>query len=195
MKNLENIKEVLHFIEANPSCWGQKDWHCGSKHCFAGHAQIRLTGKEDVATVRRDARIFFGFTKREADYYFAPSRTLDELGTALLDFYGNDGYGMDGYDRYGYGRDGYGMDGYGRNGYDRDGYGRDGYNREGYDRDGYNREGYDRDNYNREGYDRDGYNRFGYDLCGYDRNNYNRYGYNRDGYDEDGLDINNKSKN
>ncbi len=119
MKNLENIKEVLDIIEANPSCWQQRDWHCNSKHCFAGHAQIRLTGKEDVSTVRRDARIFFGFTRREADYYFAASRTLDELRTALLDFYGEDGYGMDGY----------------RNGYDRECYDRDGYDRDGYDED------------------------------------------------------------
>jgi hypothetical protein len=190
MKNLENIKEVLDFIEANPSCWGQKDWHCGSKHCFAGHAQIRLTGKEDVSTVRRDARIFFGFTKREADYYFAASRTLDELRTALLDFYGNDGYGIDGYNR-----EGYGMDGYDRYGYDRKGYNRDGYVRYGYDIEGYGRDGYDRMGYNLNGYDRRGYNRFGYDRYGYDRGGYNREGYDRDGYDEDGLDINNKPKN
>jgi hypothetical protein len=146
MKNLENIKEVLNFIEENPSCWVQKDWHCGSAHCFAGHAQIRLTGKEDVSTVRRDARIFFGFTKREADYYFSASRTLDELRTALLDFYGKDGYYRDGYDRYDYNRDGYNREGYNREGYDRDGYYLNGYDRNGYDRNGYNREGYDKDN-------------------------------------------------
>jgi len=173
-KNLTNIKLVLDKIEANPSCWNQEDWYCGSSHCFAGLAQIELTGAENENTVRRDARIFFGFTKHETDYYFSGTRTLGELKTALEDWYDRDGYNRDGYNRGGYDRDGYDSDGYDRHWYDRDGYDCHGYNRHGYDLDGYNRGGYNRGGYNRHGRDRHGYDRHGYDLDGFDINNNQR---------------------
>jgi len=94
MKNIANIQTVLTLIESNPSCWNQKEWHCGTSHCFAGHAQIQLTGGEDTGNVKRDARIYFGFTASESDYYFNYERTLPELKTALRSdalFYDNDG--------------------------------------------------------------------------------------------------------
>jgi hypothetical protein len=153
-RNIENIQKVLDLIEANPSCWDQSKWHCGTSHCFAGHAQIMLTGKENIDTVRRDARIFFGMSKAEADYYFAGNRTIDELKTAAdEDLYNPAGYDRDGYDRAGYDRDGFDQDGFDWDGYDRDGYDRDGYDRAGYDRDGFDQDGFDWDGFDQDGFD------------------------------------------
>ena len=134
MKNLENIRKILDKIEANPSCWRQDKWHCGSAHCFAGHAQLELTGVEDINTVRRDARIYFGFSLHEANYYFWAKRTLDELKTALLPFYDENGFDRAGYNRDGFNRAGYNRYGYNSDGYDMDGFGGDGYDRDGFDR-------------------------------------------------------------
>lgn len=101
MKNIKNCKLVLDTIEKDPSNWNQIDWHCGSKHCFAGWAQILANFPPYVPNVRRDARIFLGLTYHEANYYFAPMRTLEELKTILEDFYDTLGFGRDGYDREG----------------------------------------------------------------------------------------------
>ncbi len=155
MKNLENIKLVLDKIETNPECWDQKSWHCGTSHCFGGWAQI-LSGKEaDSGTVRRDARIFFGFNRREAEYYFDGNRTLEELKAALLDFYDQDGFDQDGFDQNGFNREGLDIGGYNRDGYNVQGYDRRGYDRDGYNFDGYNWQGYDRDGFDTDGLDRD----------------------------------------
>ncbi len=141
MKNLENIKLVLDHIENNPECWQQTNWHCGTSHCFAGWAQV-LSGKEENdATVRRDARMFFGFNRQEADYYFHGDRKLEELKTALLDEFYNDGY-----NQYGLDRDGYNRNGYNSNGFDRDGFNFDGFNFDGFDKDGFDRDGLDKNN-------------------------------------------------
>jgi hypothetical protein len=175
--NKENVKKVLDAIKANPESWDQTQWHCGSSHCFAGHAQLMSGNPQDSRTTRRDARAFLDMSRVDADWAFAGHRTLDELKELLSDGYDRDGYDRDGYDRDGYDRDGYDRDSYNHDGYDHDGYDHDGYDRDGLDRDGYNRDGYNRDGYNRDGLDRDGYNRDGYD---------------RDGLDRDGLDRNNR---
>jgi hypothetical protein len=157
--NVENYKKVLDKIKGDPDSWKQSSWHCGTKHCFFGHAQIE-SGKPAVDdTVRRDARLFLQLGYADANYLSAPERTMGDFEDFLeID---RDGYGRAGYDRDGYNRAGYDRDGYDRAGYDRDGYGRAGYDRAGYDRDGY-----DRDGYGRAGYDRDGYDRAGYDGDG-----------------------------
>jgi hypothetical protein len=137
--NKERMQIIVDRIEANPACWKQSSWHCGTSHCLAGHAQIDSGANPDNNTVRRDARMWLDLSLSEANYLFAGTRTIEDFKAALTDSY----------DRAGYDRDVY----------DRAGYDRDGYNRAGYDRDGYNRAGYDRDVYDRAGYDRDGYDR------------------------------------
>ena len=107
MKNIENIQKVIDIITENPSCWNQREWHCGTSHCFAGHGQIQLRGYEDTRTTRRDARIYFGFTFAEANYFFHAFRTLAELTLAVNDSYDESGYNPDGYDRQGFDKDGY----------------------------------------------------------------------------------------
>ena len=141
MKNIENCKLVLKQIKEHPETWNQKKWHCGTSHCFAGWAQI-LSGKEpDQFTVRKDARVFLGLSRPEANYYFAGSRTLEELETVTKDFYDQDGLDPDGYNQ-----EGYDQEGYDHRGYNCYGYNWEGYNCYGFNREGYNQEGYDDDN-------------------------------------------------
>ena len=134
--NRENLKLVLDHIKADPDTWDQTNWHseCGTKHCFAGWAQI-LSGKPlSLGTVRRDARIFLGLAKPEADYLFAGSRTLEDFEMVLTKgLYAHAGYNHDGYDHAGYDRVGFNRDGYDRDGYDREGYDYAGYDRDGLD--------------------------------------------------------------
>ena len=132
--NETNFRLVLDKIKAHPQCWKQDSWHCGTQHCFAGWAQI-LSGKEaNDQTVRRDARVWLGLSKVQADYLFAAASRMADFES----FIEKD-------DRAGYDRAGYNRDGYNRAGYDCDGYNRDGYNRAGYDCDGYDSDGYDCD--------------------------------------------------
>lgn len=44
---------VLGTIEANPQHWDQRNWHCGTSHCFAGTAQ--LLARQMPLTTRVDA--------------------------------------------------------------------------------------------------------------------------------------------
>jgi hypothetical protein len=147
--NVANYKRVLDKIKGDPDSWKQSSWHCGTQHCFFGHAQIEAGKFANDWTVRRDARLFLQLGYADANYLSATERTIADFEEFIE-------HDRAGYDRDGYDRDGYNRDGYDRAGYDRDGYNRAGYNRDGYDRDGYNRAGYDRDGYNRDGYDGDG---------------------------------------
>ena len=105
--NVKNFKLVLDKIKSDPEHWQQSDWHCGTKHCFAGWAQI-LSGKPaNNDTVRHDARIFLDLDSVTADYCFAYDATIKRL-ESVLD-------GRDGYDRAGYDRDGYDRDGLDKN--------------------------------------------------------------------------------
>ena len=100
--NKENYAKVLAQIEVHPETWKQDSWHCGTQHCFAGHAQILSGRPADDKTARRDARIFLDLSRVEADYFFQAYRTLKDF---------RDGYNRAGYDRAGYDRDGYDSDG------------------------------------------------------------------------------------
>lgn len=77
--NRENFKIVLDKIESDPSCWKQSLWHCGTKHCFAGWAQILSGNKPNEETVRRDATRFLDVLWVEASYLFNPRRTLEDF--------------------------------------------------------------------------------------------------------------------
>jgi len=165
--NTENFQRVLEKIEACPAEWDQGSWHCGTKHCFAGWAQI-LSGKPaNDATARVDAREWLGLTRYEADYFFSMVRTLEDFQAG----YDKDGYNRDGHRRDGYNQAGYNWDGYNQAGYNWDGYNQAGYDKDGYNWDGYGWNGYDKDGYGWNGYDRDGHRRDGYDRDGFDRNN------------------------
>ena len=98
--NIERHNAIIAKIEANPQCWDQTTWHCGTAHCYAGHAQIESGVKPNVDTVRHDARIWLNLSRAEADYLFEGDRSLAELKA------GPAGYDSDGYNCAGYDADG-----------------------------------------------------------------------------------------
>lgn len=40
--NVELLRETLQTIKENPEHWDQKQWHCGTTHCFAGLVECKL---------------------------------------------------------------------------------------------------------------------------------------------------------
>jgi hypothetical protein len=148
--NIERHNAIIARIEADPSCWKQSSWHCGTSHCYGGWAQIESGKPANDSTARGDAREWLDLNRYEAEYAFAGNRTLAELKALPERF------NLAGYDRAGYNRDGYDRDGRDRAGYDRDGFDRYGLDRDGRDRAGYDLDGRDRAGYDRAGYDRDG---------------------------------------
>jgi len=112
--NIINFTKVLDTIKAHPETWNQAKWHCGTTHCFAGHAQILAGHEPDVGTVIYDAMKFLGISSIDEGWLFYSYRTLSDFEVFLAT-----------YDQY-------------TEGYDKDGFDRDGYDKDGFDRDGYN---------------------------------------------------------
>lgn len=81
--NVENFKKVLAQIEAHPETWDQTHWHCGTKHCFAGHAQNLARGIVWTGRTFGDARNYLGLTDNEAGYLFNIWRTLRDFKVFL----------------------------------------------------------------------------------------------------------------
>ncbi len=115
--NKENFQAVLDRIKANPCSWDQSKWHCGTTHCFAGHAQIMAGKPIDDATVRRDARMYLGLKQCDASVLFRSDATIEDFE----EFLRTEGYDEQGFDCAGYNREGYGIQGFHRDGYDTDG--------------------------------------------------------------------------
>jgi hypothetical protein len=100
----DNINAALDYIRDHPETHYQESWHepCGTKHCFAGHGELRETGTFSINDSRhtcRAARMHYGFTSEEAEYYFSGGRTTEELETARLPWFAEDGYDRDGLDK------------------------------------------------------------------------------------------------
>lgn len=107
--NIENHNKIIAKIEADPSCWNQKKWHCGTTHCYAGHAQIEA-GQAPGGDVRRDARTFLDLNSWQADYAFCINRSLKELKRLPEYFAGLDNAYFDRFRRYSDGLDCDGLD-------------------------------------------------------------------------------------
>ncbi len=95
--NATNFNAVLDQIKAHPEKWGQNSYHCGTKHCFAGWAQI-LAGKydpevwrgrvctasmEEYEALHDTAEEFLGISVNEACYLFSPDRTIEDFEAFL----------------------------------------------------------------------------------------------------------------
>ena len=92
--NIERHNQIIAKIEENPSCWNQKEWHCGTAHCYGGWAQI-LSGKNaDIRAVRRDARQWLGLSSFEADRAFSSVNTLEYL-KSLPEMFSSNRDGLD----------------------------------------------------------------------------------------------------
>lgn len=129
----ERFARVVAVIKEHPENWDQSIWHCGTSHCFAGHAQLLSVGHlpdayiSDASTlqvsVREDAAAWLDLSKGDADYFFHPVRRLEDFEAALQ-------VDDKGFDAYGYDADGFDKDGIDRLGFNREGV-RGEYNREG----------------------------------------------------------------
>ena len=133
--NYERLAKIVKHIKKHPETWDQQNWHCGTTHCVAGHAQINAGHVADRSTVRQDARRFLELSYVDAQYLFSCDRTLTDFERILCyrDGFGRDGFSRDGFGRAGFSRDGFSRDGFSRDGFDRDGFGRDGFDRDGFD--------------------------------------------------------------
>ena len=84
MPTLYRLRLVWEDVtKADPQSWNQFDWHCGSSHCFAGHAEILATGKQTGST-REVAKEFLGLNDVQADYLFHEERSLEDFESILM---------------------------------------------------------------------------------------------------------------
>lgn len=104
---------VMNQIIEHPETWDQKQWHCGTSHCFFGHAQIMGGRKQNDINAFNDGKELLGLGNADADWLSRGHRTLPEIYQFVKTWIDRD---ADGYDCYGYNRDGYNRDGYDRDG-------------------------------------------------------------------------------
>lgn len=78
--NVERFNQVLDHIIAHPETWNQEVFHCGTAHCFAGHAQI-MSGVETREQHRtwNDAAKFLELSDVDSIYLFNSERTLGDF--------------------------------------------------------------------------------------------------------------------
>lgn len=95
------LKTAVNQILLHPETWKQSAWHsdCGTKHCIAGWCQI-LAGKTQSDMASQDAREALGLNPGDANWLFAPDRSLANIYFFAKNFLGA-GYDRAGYDRAG----------------------------------------------------------------------------------------------
>lgn len=87
--NVELLQKTLDTIKANPQHWDQKNWHCGTSHCFAGFAELIAnnlsieTSNEQVRALKLNGKLESN-TGRYAEKLLGIS---DDDGDALFDAY------------------------------------------------------------------------------------------------------------
>jgi hypothetical protein len=100
------LATILSRIDADPSCWDQFTWHCGTSHCLAGHAQIDSGRSQSGTRAAAEGAHWLGMSPAVARWAFSSSRTLTEL-RSLLDYDVGSardpaGFDSDGFDSNGY---------------------------------------------------------------------------------------------
>jgi hypothetical protein len=81
--HVERLGKIVQKIIDNPSCWIQSNYHCGSSHCIAGHAQIESGFPASHRFAHQDGLKWLGLTCEQATYLFHSKRTLNEI----IEFY------------------------------------------------------------------------------------------------------------
>lgn len=102
--NAERLAALIAKIEANPGCWDQAHWHCGTAACLAGLAQLASGKKANSFWACRDGCDYLDLTLAQGRYLFNARRTLadfKEFLTLKPGEYGAAGYDVDGLDRAG----------------------------------------------------------------------------------------------
>ena len=77
--NTERYLAILDRIKKDPSCHKQDWWHCGTAHCFAGHAQIDSGLPINDTTCATDASDWLGISPAFAVWLFASNRTVADF--------------------------------------------------------------------------------------------------------------------
>lgn len=72
------MRAVINKIIADPDCWKQTSWHCGTRHCVGGWAQILGGRRANFDDVLEDAKMFLGLKYSEAYWLFESARSLTE---------------------------------------------------------------------------------------------------------------------
>lgn len=102
--NAERLAALIAKIEANPGCWDQAHWHCGTAACLAGLAQLASGEEADSCGAWRDGCDYLDLTYTQSYYLFHSSRTIADFKEFLAlkpGEYGAAGYDVDGFDRDG----------------------------------------------------------------------------------------------
>jgi hypothetical protein len=77
--NQTNFKQVVDHISAHPETHDQGRWHFGTKHCFAGLAQLMAGHEADAMKCPKQARDWLELTVWQAMYLFDAARTLQDF--------------------------------------------------------------------------------------------------------------------
>lgn len=79
--NIKNYERVLDQIMQHSETWNQSSWHneCGTKHCFAGWAQVLSGNRICGDTVEIDAGKWLQLNERQARYLYNPDRTVEDF--------------------------------------------------------------------------------------------------------------------
>ena len=77
--NTERYLAILDRIKKDPSCHKQDWWHCGTAHCFAGHAQIDSGLPINDTTCATDASHWLAISPASPVRLVAPNRPLADL--------------------------------------------------------------------------------------------------------------------
>jgi hypothetical protein len=171
-RGAELLRQAVNKIIADPNCWKQTEWHCGTQHCIGGHCQILAGLHANPATTKSQAQERLGISDADAIWLFSARRTLGEIYNFAQDMLLADRAGRD------------------RAGFDRAGFDRAGFDRAGFDRAGFDRAGFDHAGFDHAGFDRAGFDRAGFDRAGFDRAGFDRAGFDRAGKPLPPLELN-----
>lgn len=83
----DRLLEIVGRIYQRPETWNQTEWHRGTAHCVAGHAQNALRGivfTDPCDYASYDGAKWLDLSRKEADWLFDIDRTLDELIRAAV---------------------------------------------------------------------------------------------------------------
>ena len=89
MKNAALAYKVLDYIKAHPEEWDQRNWHCGTTHCFGGFVEMFATGeKESWESTWVVAEEALGIDVIDASMLFSEHNTLMNLSQLIKMIFG-----------------------------------------------------------------------------------------------------------
>jgi hypothetical protein len=102
----ELLQTVVNHIISNPGCHDQSTWHCGTRHCVGGWAQILGGMKENADTCEIEAAKLLELPAHDANWLFASYRTIYDIYLYAKSRLAGEDYFKDGFNRDGFNRDG-----------------------------------------------------------------------------------------